>query len=310
MAKWIVALGALVSAAVTTSTASAGGMTPTRYLHHNGVRLAVYESDGTESPGVLLLHGNTSSASSYAEVFESPFARRHHVVALDFAGYGNSDNAPFYDVSTFTGQVAFVAQATGVDDGVVVGWSLGGDLALQASSLLPNAKGYFLFGTAPLGYAPGLPAPFLSPAESYAGAAVNYGFVPNLTTQQIDDYVTAFFRPRYRSIPKFFFDDGHRTDPATRAAVGTAGAGLDPTFRDEVAIVRSLSVPVALVLGTEDAFVNPKYLSALAPTIPGLYDGEIVSVKRSGHAIHWEHAERFTALLARFVRDTTTTDRP
>jgi pimeloyl-ACP methyl ester carboxylesterase len=304
MRKWIVALGALVAVVVTASTASAGGLTPTRYLNHNGVRLAVYESSGTESPGVLLLHGNTSSASSYAEVLASPFARRQHVVAVDFAGYGNSDNAPAYDVASFAGQIAFVAQATGVADGVVVGWSLGGDLALQASHLLPNAAGYFLFGTAPLGQAPGLPAPFLSSTESYAGAAVNYGFIPNLTTQQVDDYVTAFFRPGYRRIPSFFFDDGRRTDPATRAAVGIAGAGLDPTFRDEVAIARNLTVPLALVLGTEDAFVNPAYLSALAPSIPQLYEGEVISVRNAGHAIHWEHDARFTALLSRFVRDT------
>lgn len=307
MIKYVLALGAFVASTMTIGAASAGQtLTPSRYLNYNGVRLAVYESGSTRSPGVLLIHGNTSAANSFGEVLDSAFAHQHHVVAVDLAGFGKSDNAPSYYTGYFADQIRFVAQATGVDDGVIVGWSLGGDLALQSASLLPRAKGYFLFGTAPLGYTPTLPSPFLSPTESYAGAAVNYGFIPTLTTTQIDDYVTAFFRPGYRrQIPNFFFTDGYRTDPNTRAAVGIAAAGYDPTFVDEVAVARNLTVPIALVLGTNDAFVNPNYLTALAPTIPHLYTGNFISVPRAGHAIQWEDSIRFNLLLAKFVRDTT-----
>lgn len=251
---------------------------------------------------MLLIHGNTSSAASFSEVLDSPFARRRRVVAVDLAGYGKSDNAPGYYAGYIADEIRFVAQATGTDDGVIVGWSLGGDLALQAAPLLPKAKGYFLFGTAPLGVTPDLPAPFLTPAESYAGNAVNYGFVPNLTNDLIDDYVTAFFRPRYRPIPRFFFTDGYRTDPNTRFALAVAAGGFDPTFRDEVAVIRGLSVPVQLLLGTQDAFVNPDYLDALAPSIPTLTDGKVTYLRNVGHAVHWEADVRFMALLTKFVR--------
>jgi pimeloyl-ACP methyl ester carboxylesterase len=286
-------------------TALAGQpLTPTEYLQLNGVNLAVYESSGTELPGVLLIHGNTSAADSYEKILDSPLARRRRMVAVDLAGYGRSDDAPAYDVAYFAEQIAFTAQQTGVDDGFIVGWSLGGDLALQAASLLPEAKGYFLFGTAPVGYAPGLPSPFLSPAESYAGAAVSYGFVADLTPQQITDYVTAFFRPDDRRIPEVLYADGLRTDPATRAAVLAAGIGADPTFHDEVAIVENLEVPIELVLGTQDAFVRPAYLDGLAPDIPTLHDGRITYVEHAGHAIHSEDPGHFTALLEAFIRDT------
>lgn len=303
MTKWMTVVGLLALGVATTSEASATGMRPTRYLRNNGVRLAVYESGGREGPGILLVHGNTSAASSFGAFMATPFARRHRVVAVDLPGYGNSDNAASYNVQTFTDQIAYVANATRTADGVIVGWSLGGDLALQTAPRLPRARGYFLFGTAPLGYTPGLPAPFLTPAESYAGAAVNYGFVGALTPAQIDDYVTAFFRPGYRWIPRSFYEAGQRTDPATRTAVGIAGAGLDPTFQDEVAIARNLTVPIELVAGTKDAFVNPDYLDALAPSLPTLHDGDITYVRGAGHAIQWEDPLRFTALLADFVGD-------
>lgn len=303
MKQWIVALGAFLAASAATSSAMASGMTPTRFINFNGVKLAVYESQGRREPGVLLIHGNTSSANSFSDIMDSAYARFHRVVAVDLAGYGASDNAPSYNTADFASEIAFAAQQTGTDDGVIAGWSLGGDLALQAASQLPNAKGYFLFGTAPLGFAPGLPAPFLTPAESYAGAAVNYGFIPSLTTQQVNDYVTAFFRPGFSPIPSFFFADGQRTDPATRAAVAVAGAGFDPTFQDEVAVARNLNVPVALLLGKKDAFVNPAYLSGLAPTIPNLYSGHVIEIPATGHAIQWERPVIFTALLAKFVKD-------
>jgi pimeloyl-ACP methyl ester carboxylesterase len=154
-----------------------------------------------------------------------------------------------------------------------------------------------------VGYAPELPSPFLSASESYAGAAVNYGFIPDLTSQQVTDYVTAFFRPDYRHIPQGFYDDGLRTDPATRAAVLAAAFGFDPTFADEVEIVKNLQVPIELAVGTQDAFVRPAYLEGLAPEIPTLHDGEITYVQHAGHALHYEVPGHFTALLERFIRD-------
>lgn len=276
---------------------------PTRFINVNGSNIAVYESSGDRGPGILLIHGNTSSANAWEQIMDSGFARRHHVVAFDLPGYGNSSNAPAYGVAPFIQVIAAVANQTGVADGVIVGWSLGGDLALQASGLLPNAKGYFLVGTAPLGAAPGLPSPFLTPAESYAGDAVNFGFVANLTPEQIREFVAAFFRPNYNDIPNFFYKDGLRTDPATRAAVLTAASGGDPAFQDEVAIVHNLAVPIALVVGEKDAFVRPEYLTQLAPQIPMLWDHEIKFVKKAGHAVQWERPNKFISLLRDFIRD-------
>jgi len=275
---------------------------PTRLLLINGLHIAAYESSGTRGPGVLLIHGNTSSAQSFAKVLSSPFARKHRVVAIDLPGYGQSDNAPSYNVALFATTIATAAQLLHVDSGVLVGWSLGGDLVLQASTLLPQVKGVFVFGTAPVGYAPDLPPPFLSPQESYAGAAVQYGFVPNLTPAQISEYVTAFFRPNYAPIPSFFFDAGLRTDPLTRLAVALAGSGQDPTFQDEVALVKNMQVPLAIVHAEHDAFTRYAFLTSLAPQIPTLWKNKIIVVKKSGHAIHWEKTERLTALLRQFIQ--------
>lgn len=284
------------------ASASPEGLAATRFVQVEGVRIAVYESEGC-GPDVLLIHGNTSSARSFEKIFRSPFARHYHVVALDLPGYGRSQNAPTYNIDLFTSAIAEVARHTGADDGVLAGWSLGGDLAFQARAKLPNLKGIFVFGTAPVGADPTLPSPFLSPEESYAGDAVNYGLIPDLTEEQIDAYVTAFFRPNYDNIPRFFFHDGQRTDPATRAAVYTAATFQDPGFVDEIVLTRSLDIPLAIVLGDTDAFVNPEQLFELAPSLPTLWREEIQLVRNSGHAVQWERVRKLTELLGAFVED-------
>lgn len=278
-------------------------LTPSRHLLINGLSIAAYESTGKKTPTVFLIHGNTSSANSFARIMRSAFAKEHRVVAIDMAGYGRSDNAGSYNVSTFTSVIAQAAVQLQADKGVIVGWSLGGDIALQSSHLLPDIKGYFLFGTAPVGGGPTTPTSFLTPAESYAGAATLYGFVPVLLPLQVNDYVEAFFRPQWPIIPNFFYQDGYRTDSGTRLAVLLAAGGADPNFNAEVPITQNLQVPIALIHAEQDAFVRLEYLQAIAPGIPKLWRGGIQIVPTVGHALHWENPQAFISLLKSFIAD-------
>jgi pimeloyl-ACP methyl ester carboxylesterase len=272
-----------------------------QFITYSGVKIAVYQSAGKQGPGILMIHGNTSAANSYSRVFDAEFVNSLRVVAMDLPGFDQSGKAPSYNVGFLAGAIAKVAHHFNVESGVLVGWSLGGDLVLQAASLLPHTKGFFLFGTAPIGYTPNLPPPFLSPTESYAGQAVNFGFIANLTPTMITQYVTAFFSPKY-PVPSIFVTDGLKTDPNTRAAVFAAATGQDPTFHDEVVIVKSLKQPVAILLADHDAFLRPAYLQALAPQIPTLWNHQITIVSNSGHASHWEQTDTFISLLRNFVR--------
>lgn len=280
---------------------SSDPLTPSRFITVNGISIAVFESSGRLKPSVLFIHGNTASSNAFARIMRSPLASVFRFVAIDLPGYGQSGNASSYNVQLFRSTIATAASMLGVDDGVVAGFSLGGDLALQAVSALPKVKGLFLDGTAPIGVAPELPPPFLGPTESPAGAAVQFGAVPNLTPEMIAAYVTAFFRPNFTPIPPFFFSDGQRTDPGTRLAVFLAVTGQDPTFADEVGIIRGLHIPVALVVGDQDSFVRQAYLDALAPSVPSLFLHQVIKVKDTGHAVQWERPLAYDALLAAFL---------
>ena len=119
---------------------SAFAMKVTQYISYNGIKVAAYESKGTHGPAVLLIHGNTSSAQTFEKIMDSPWAHSQKVMAIDLPGYGQSDNGPSYNVAYLVGAIVKAAQISGADQGVVVGWSLGGDLALQAAAALPPVR--------------------------------------------------------------------------------------------------------------------------------------------------------------------------
>jgi pimeloyl-ACP methyl ester carboxylesterase len=278
-------------------------LTPTRKIQYQGLNVAVYESSGTRGPGILMIHGNTSSANAFAKVFESNFAKRNKVVLMDLPGYGASDNAApsQYSIGFQTGAIVAVAQATGTAQGVLVGWSLGTLYAIQATTSLPALKGLFLFGDAVTSLDPTLPAPFLSPSQSYAGEVVNYGAVAALTPIQVVDYVNAFFGPNHGRVPRPMLNDGLRADPNTRQGVLNIILGVDPLV-DPIPILANANFKLALVNGEEDAFVNNARFAAIEGLFPTLFRRHAILLPNVGHAPQIETPDRFISILQSFIQ--------
>jgi pimeloyl-ACP methyl ester carboxylesterase len=75
-------------------------------------------------------------------------------LALDLPGHGGSAPARHPDVRSLPGYAALLAdfvRELDADDEVIVGWGLGGHIALEAAERLPEAAGFVLFGTPPVG---------------------------------------------------------------------------------------------------------------------------------------------------------------
>ena len=133
-----------------------------------------------------------------------------------------------------------------------------------------------------------------------------------------DAYVRAFFNPirrRFALFPKFFIDDAFdRTDRDARASLGVIGLGLAPpgALPDELDVLQNLEgdpsdpsddIPIAVLVGGSDAFVNAQYLEDLkaAGYLPTLWHNDIISVPGAGHAIQFERPALFNAVLSQFI---------
>jgi len=133
------------------------------------LEIPVYRSKGKLGPGILLVHGNSSSSRSYVEQVFSKFGDNVRLYLIDLPGFGRSQKIdpsiplpptplgiplgfPEYQLGLVEA-VATVAADPELAPKVFVGWSLGGNVLLAARGFgfLPDARGLLIFGTAPAG---------------------------------------------------------------------------------------------------------------------------------------------------------------
>ncbi|MEO1170443.1 MAG: alpha/beta hydrolase [Myxococcota bacterium] len=169
-------------------------------------------------------------------------------------------------------------------------------------------------GTSPLGF--NLNGQFTDPVPSFADP------VAQMAPTVGDAYLRAFFDERQRErgrVPRFFLEDGFdRSDARARGSVGAVGLGLLPPggLPDPLEVLVALAgdptdpgddIPIAVVLGDEDPFINPDYLEDLRTNggLPTLWRDKIISIRGAGHATHYEAPGRFNSIVQSFARSVT-----
>jgi len=262
-----------------------------------GQLISYLDSPGDrEAPAVIFVHGNSSSARTWLPVLDGGFGRQFRCLALDLPGHGLSGPATDPDSYSLPGYAAVLAgfaEALGATDAVVVGWSLGGHIALEAAPALPEAAGFVIFGTPPVGSAAQLAEAFLP------NPAMNEAFTASLSPAQATSLAASFTAPGSDLAASEFVPDILATDGAARA--GLAASISEGRFADQVAIAAGLRRPLAVLHGTGEQLVSLDYLRRL--TIPALWRGEVQLVPGAGHALHQEAPEQFMTLLTDFSSD-------
>ena len=77
------------------------------------------------------------SSAVFAEVMPQ-LAESHRVLALDLPGHGLSDPPAIYTLNGLADDVAAWLVAVGIDRRALLGWSLGGQLAMQLTADRPQ----------------------------------------------------------------------------------------------------------------------------------------------------------------------------
>ena len=89
-------------------------------------------------PALILLHGLTATHANWEHTIPA-FADRWRVVAPDLPGHGRSakPDAP-YTIDFYAGVIRSLGRALGIDEAVVVGNSLGGQIAVEMGLAYPT----------------------------------------------------------------------------------------------------------------------------------------------------------------------------
>jgi pimeloyl-ACP methyl ester carboxylesterase len=259
--------------------------------------IAVQDSVGV-GPAVLMIHGNSSSKAIFRRQFESPLAQSLRLIAMDLPGHGASGDAReparVYTLNGYADAAVEVLKRLGVERATVFGWSLGGHVALNMISRFAGLTGVMISGTPPVpGTMEGFGQGFRQNAHMALAGSDAWGGGDAEAYARATAGAGAPFEP-------FMLEAAQRTHNIARStffADALAGAG-----DDQRRIVESAGVPLAIVNGADDAFINAAYFDTLA--YANLWDGRVFSLAGVGHAPFWDAPERFNPLLERFVAET------
>src|SRR5436853_2176593 len=109
------------------------------YAEVNGINL-YYETHGTGRP-LILLHGGLFSGEMFGPILPT-LSERHRVITVDLQGHGRTaDIDRPIDVRLMADDIAALIDHLGLDKPDVVGYSLGGGVALQTAARHPDKVG-------------------------------------------------------------------------------------------------------------------------------------------------------------------------
>jgi pimeloyl-[acyl-carrier protein] methyl ester esterase len=249
------------------------------------------ETSGSSGEPLVLLHGWGMNLRVFDEL-RAALAHHHRVTAIDLPGHGRSA------WSTQASPQQQLAQLSAVlpQGATLVGWSLGGQLALQlAADSALSVRRVVLVASSPrfvcaADWPHGLPAAtlrqFAAQLERDAG-------------QTIADFLELQVR-------------GSLDAPAVRAMLQAAlqrhgaaqpealSAGLALLEHNDLRqLARGIDLPVLLIAGQYDRVTPPQASEALAQLLP---QAQLLQIRRAGHAPFLSHAQQVAAALLAFAR--------
>ncbi len=233
-----------------------------QYADVNGLRL-YYEIHGSGRP-MVLLHGGLVSGEVFAPVLPA-LSADHQVVLVDLQGHGRTaDIDRPIDVRLMADDIAALVDELGLDRPDVVGYSLGGGVALQTAVRHPDTFRRAVVVSANIRRDAIYPE-MLAQQEQVSGAAIEF----MRSTPLYEDYVRVAPRPE---------DFGPLLDK-----IGTS-MKQDFDFADDV---RGLQVPTLVMAGDADMAPPSHYVEVFTLLGGGQRDGGWMGEGRpdGGHAL-------------------------
>ncbi len=254
-----------------------------------------YEITGS-GPLLLALHGFTGSAESFAPLARS--LRGHRVARLELLGHGGSDapgESARYGVWEAAQDVLTLLESLGEARADLLGYSLGGRVALRAALLAPGRVRSLVLESA----SPGI----TSMAERARRVESDEALCRVLSQGGIEAFVARWeahplFASQARCPPgRLARQRAERLRQRPDGLCGSLrGAGAGAT--DDVSLrLGEIKAPVLLIAGARDA----KYGAKLQAMASAMGAAELAIVPAAGHNVHFERPRVFARLVQEFL---------
>lgn len=257
-----------------------------------------YRRQGVGVNTLVFIHGNSGGKAAFDAQFSGLKNSGYNLLAIDLPGHGESSNSEHpekdYNFPAFALLVKRVCEALDVKNPIVIGWSLGGHVAIEMAGRGFDMAGLVISGTPPLG--PGMDdfeTAFL-PSEAMA-VTLN----PTPTDAETRVYVHGLYGS-LDPVPETFFALAARMDGAVRSHMGAHWAGGDYGCHQKT-VVAGWAKPICVIHGQADEFVSETFLRDI--DWRNLWRDEIHFLPSIGHAPFIEDPETFNRLIGEFAAD-------
>lgn len=262
-----------------------------RKLTLDGRTWTVHTAGEADAPTMLLLHGFTGSGRNWEELASK--LRGWQIVAPDLPGHGGTE-APAGAMPVVAKDLVSLLDALSIDQALVIGYSMGGRLALHLAVEAPER----VRGLVVIGATPGLADAEARDARLAADEAL---------AKQIESDFDGFVRD-WEALPLFASQRAmapesqerireirrsHSPD-ALAKALRLLGTGAQPPLQ---ARLNGLRMPVLWVVGEYDAKFRA-IAQAVQPLLPA---ARFAILPYAGHAVHLERPSAFKTLLLSFA---------
>ena len=268
-----------------------------RQIQVNGVSITVEERGLPDQPTLVLLHGFTGSAASWAAHLDVFASYGWRVLALDMLGHGRSDvpaDARRYTIEHCEQDILAVLEKLGVRTGeaILLGYSMGGRIALY-TALAGFFRALILESASP-----GLSDPHERERRRHSDE--------QLAERIEHDGIAAFVRywehlPLFASQQRLSCEQQQtlREQRLHNSATGLAnslrgvGTGVQPALQKRLP---TLAIPVLVLAGILDT----KFCAIAQQMAHSLPSAQARIVPDAGHTVHLERPEAFDQLIKEF----------
>lgn len=251
-----------------------------------------YIESGEGSKYIVFLHGNSLSADTFIHQFDSHLLEKFKLLAIDFPGHGKSawsdQKEKEYSLFGFRDIVVELIQELKIEDFILAGHSFGGHVAIECLPFLPSCKGIILWGTTPIILPMDTSQLFLPNPD------IGLLFKQDLSREDLAKYGKLILNNDKKD---FLVEIIKQADPQFRTLISQSLA--DGKLSDEVAILKSSRIPVAILYGGNDPLINKAYLDKLS--LQNIWKKKILLFKNSGHSIQLDNPEKFNKTLSEFA---------
>ncbi|MFF3017876.1 alpha/beta fold hydrolase [Streptomyces sp. NPDC057939] len=244
---------------------------------------------GSGGPGLLLAHGGGGSVADNFGPILDRLAAAHTVVGVDYPGTGGTPRATEpLRLDDLADQLVAAADAEGLERFAVLGYSLGGNVAVRIAARYPERVSALV-----------LTATF---ARAGRGLGPLAGLWAELGRRGEDELLARLLVPLAFSEEQLEALDPDGVEGVVRAMAAT----IPPGSGDHAALVGAadlrgdlagLDVPALVVVTTGDRLVPPALQRELAAALPGARVAELAA----GHLPFAERPAEWAALVEEFL---------